>query len=57
MDPCACVRLVEKILPWIDDVFMLMGCISFSCEAVRWALYPLGLLVTGSRIYALNNTC
>ena len=23
----------------IDDLFMLMGCVSFSSEAVKWALF------------------
>jgi len=35
--------LVERSSPWIVDVALLMGCVSFSCEAAKWALLTLGL--------------
>ena len=38
MDPHSRARLVDKVLPSIDEAFMLMGCVSFSYEAVKWTL-------------------
>ena len=43
MDPHSRARLVDKVLPSIDEAFMLMGCVSFSYEAVKWALLILVL--------------
>ena len=53
MDPCTQVCLVEKVFPWIDEVVMLLGCVSFSCEAIKWAL----LILMWLDISTLDHTC
>ena len=54
-DPRACVRLVERRSPWIDDV----SCAWAASPPLVWLpngpYWPLGLLVLGLGIYALDN--
>ena len=57
MDPHSRARLVDKVLPSIDEAFMLMGCVSFSYEAVKWTLLIHVLACDWLEIHASDHTC
>ena len=56
MDPRACIGLVERSLPRIADVTLLHGLhLLLLCGCDMGPFGPLGLLVLGPGIYALDN--